>query len=47
MVSQDKPRVDLLRRTHGGWEAKQIAGADALLPVDAVALTLAMPQPYT
>jgi Uma2 family endonuclease len=46
MISQDEPRVELLRRTEAGWEEMQIDGADAVLVLDAVGLTLPMAQLY-
>lgn len=46
LISQDEPRVELLRRTASGWEDCLVTGADAMLRLDAVTLTLPLAELY-
>jgi Uma2 family endonuclease len=46
MISQDEPRVELLRRTPSGWDESLVAGADAVLRLDAITLTLPLAELY-
>jgi Uma2 family endonuclease len=46
LISQDTPRVEVLRRTDGGWEHAVIAGPDEVVRLGSVGLDVPMSDLY-
>ena len=46
LISQDEPRVELLRRTDAGWEQARVSAASAVLRLESVGLDLPLSELY-
>ncbi|MCG6942066.1 MAG: Uma2 family endonuclease [Thiohalocapsa sp.] len=46
LISQDEPRVEVLRRSDGGWEHAVIANADGVVRLESVGLELPFADLY-